>query len=126
MIPAKYNLTILQGSSFQRWFALKTPAGTVMNLATTGGGYTIGKATIRDRIGGNVMLQLTTAGGGVSLTYAADANGTFWSGYIQANAAQTAVLVPWGRGVWDLEISNGTHTYRIFEGYATLSPEVSS
>jgi hypothetical protein len=125
MVPARYDLTVLQGSTLQRRFALRDPNGNTLNVMTAGAGYTIGKATIRDKIGGTVILELTTANGGVSLIYEVDSNGVFWSGFIYAPAEVTAALSDWGDGIWNLEISDGLHTYRIFEGTAKLSPEVS-
>ena len=126
-IPAVYDLTIIQGADTQRWFALKTPAGEVMNLATTGDGYTIGVATLRDQYGGDLLIDppLTTANGGVSLTYEADANGTYWSGYIAISAAMSEGLTDWGDGVWDLEISDGVHVYRVVKGQCFLDPSLS-
>ena len=125
-IPAIYDLTIIQGADTQRRFALRTPAGTVMDLATTGDGYTIGTAAFRDEYSGDLLFdQLTTDNGGVSLTYEADANGTYWSGYIAVTAAISSGLTDWGDGVWDLEISDGLHVYRIAQGQCFLDPSVS-
>ena len=80
-IPAIYDLTIIQGADTQRRFALRTPAGTVMDLATTG--------------------------------------------YIAVTAAISSGLTDWGDGVWDLEISDGLHVYRIAQGQCFLDPSVS-
>ncbi len=121
-------MTIIQGSTNQFWFALRNTAGATMNLATTGDGYTIGAATFRDQYGGDLVITppLTTANGGVSLVYEADANGVYWSGYIAIPASATIGSDNWGDGVWDLEISDGVNVYRIFQGRCTLSPEVST
>lgn len=87
------------------------------------GGYTIGRLTVRDEYGGTAQLELTTANGGVSLTYQADADGAFWSGYLYASATTTTALTEWGDGVYDFEISNGVDVLRVMEGVAVLSPE---
>lgn len=126
MIPARFDLTFIQGSTLQRWFALKTPAGTVLDLSAVGDGYDTGSLTVRDTYGGTELLSLTTDNSGLDLTYQADSNGTYWSGLITASATQTANLEDFGDGVFDLEISDGLHVYRIIQGVARLSPEVST
>lgn len=123
-LPARYDLTIEQGATLKRWFRLVYPDGTVVNLATPG--YTTGRLTIRDEYGGTEILALTTANGGVSLTYEADADGAFWSGFIYASAASTAALDDWGDGVYDLEISDGLDVIRVLQGVARLSPEATT
>ncbi len=122
-LPERLDLTVYAGATLKRWFRLTYPNGAIVNLATAG--YTIGRLTIRDAYGGTVQLALTTANGGIDLTYQADADGVFWSGAIYASAAATAALVDWGEGIFDLEIDNGSDVIRILQGVATLSPEAS-
>jgi len=122
-LPERYDLTINAGATLKRWFRLTYPDGAIVNLATVG--YTIGRLTVRDVYGGAVQLALTTANGGIDLTYQADANGVFWSGSIYTSPSATAALVDFGDGVYDLEIDNGSDVIRVLEGIATLSPEAS-
>lgn len=42
---------------------------------------------------------------------------------LMLTATYTAGLTPWGRGVYDLELVNGTVVTRLYEGLAYLSPE---
>ena len=120
-LPERYALTIDQGASLKRWFALKYPDGTIVDLVTAG--YTIGRLTVRPAYDDDPVLSLTTDNGGVVLDYQADADGTYWSGYLFASATATAALTEFGEGVFDLEISNGTDVIRVMQGPATLSPE---
>lgn len=123
-LPERFDLSIAAGATLKRWFRLTYPDGAIVNLATAG--YTIGRLTVRDVYGGTEQLVLTTANGGVDLTYQADANGVFWSGNIYASAAATAALVDFGDGVFTFEIDNGSDVIRVFEGIATLSPEATT
>ncbi len=122
-LPERYDLTVVAGATLKRWFRLTYPDNSIVNLATAG--YTIGRLTIRDVYGGTEQLVLTTANGGIDLTYQADANGAFWSGAIYASAAATAAMVDFGDGIYDIEIDNGSDVIRILQGVATLSPEAS-
>lgn len=120
-LPERYALTIEQGASLKRWWACVYPDGTVADLATAG--YTIGRLTVRPAYDEDAVLNLTTDNGGVVIDYQADADGTFWSGYLYASASSTASLTEWGDGVFDLEISDGADVIRVMQGPATLSPE---
>ena len=124
MIPARYDLTIHQGATLQRWYRLQYPDGSTADIEDAG--YNVAALHVRNEYGGDLILSLTTFNGGVSITYQADADGVFWSGYIYADAATTAALEDWGEGVYDLEITDGTHTHRIIEGIARLSPEATT
>ncbi len=123
-LPQRFDLTLYQGSTMKRWFALRYPDGTIVNLAPTG--YTTGRLTVRNVYGGDQILSLTTANGGIDLTYQADANGAFWTGSIFASAATTAIIQDFGHGVYDFEISNGSDVIRVMQGVATLQPEAST
>ena len=124
-LPEQYTLRIEQGATLKRWFALQYPDGTIANLATAGTGYTSGTLKIRPTYADEPVLILTTDNGGVNLTYQADANGRYWSGYIFCAASATAELAPWGDGVFDLEVSDGFDVVRILQGRAWLSHEAS-
>ena len=84
MTPSYFPLVIQQGATLGVWFALKQPNGTIANPLTTGGGYSIAKLQIRDKSAsdsGTVLLELTTANGGITLGALTDANGASQSGY---------------------------------------------
>lgn len=123
-LPARYDLTIQQGATLKRWFRLNYPDGTIVDL--TAAGYTAARLTVRDQYGGDAVLTLTTANGGISVVQEADANGAQWSGYLYASPATTAALTDWGDGIFDLEIDNGSDVIRVIEGIATLSLETST
>jgi hypothetical protein len=121
MLPARYDLTIHQGATLQRWFKLQYPDGSIADLSSEG--FADGYLTVRDAYGGDALLVLTTDNGGIDLTYQADADGVYWSGYIYASAVATGALEDWGDGVYDFEITDGFNVHRIMQGYAWLSPE---
>ena len=89
-------------------------------------GYDTARLTIRDEYGGDEIVALTTANGGVSVVQEADADGAEWSGYVYLSAASTAALTDFGEGVFDLEIDNGSDVIRVLQGVATLSPEATT
>lgn len=122
-LPERYDLTIEQGATLKRWFALTYDNGQIVDLAEAGDGYTIGRLTVRDEYLGEEILTLTTANDGIDLTYQADANGAYWTGFFYCSAATTAALEPWGDGVYDFEVSDGSDVIRVMQGSAVLSPE---
>ena len=129
MEPHRYDLTIVQGATFYLPFAIEATDGSTYDLATVGDGYTIGRAHLRDDYasnGGELLLTLTTDNGGVVIDAFTDADGYDWSGYLFASATATAALTPWGEGVWDLEISDGTRVERPLHGVVTLEPEATA
>ena len=123
-LPERYKLTIRQGETLKRWFALRYPDGSIADLAAEG--YTTGRLFVRPDYGEDAVLELTTANGGVVIDYAPDAAGRSWSGYLYASATSTAVLTPWGEGVFDLEVSNGLDVIRVMEGPAVLAQEATT
>ena len=123
-LPERYDLTIEQGATLKRWFRLTYPTGTIVDL--TAAGYDTARLTIRDEYGGDEIVALTTANGGVSVVQEADADGAEWSGYLYLSAASTAALTDWGDGAYDLEIDNGSDVIRVLQGVATLSPEATT
>ena len=123
-LPMNHTLTIEAGASLKRWFALKYPDGSVVNLVAAG--YDVARLTIRDTYGGNAVLSLTTDNGGISVVQEADANGTEWSGYLYASPAATTALEDFGDGVYTMEIDNGSDVIRAFQGVCVLSPEATT
>ena len=126
-LPNYAPLVIQQGATFKFWFALRLANGTIQDPPAIGGGYTIGRLQVRDKVasdGGTLLLELTTANGGVSLGLVTDADGRQWSGFLYASASATAALLPWGDAVYDLEISDGLDVIRVLQGPCILSPEV--
>ncbi len=125
-LPERFSLTINQGETLKRWFAVRLPNGTVANLPTQGSGYTIGRLYVRNAYGGDLLLALTTTNGGIVLGLMTDSQGQQWSGYIYAPASATAALTPWGNGVYDFEISDGSDVIRVAQGDARLSREATT
>ena len=124
-LPERHDIQIDQGATFKYWFAVEVD-GVVQNLATLG--YTIGRLTIKDHYGDDsiVVVQLTTANGGVVISYETSADGLQNSGYWYMSPAATAALEDWGDGVHDFEIDNGSDVIRGLDGTATLNPEAST
>ncbi|MGB3327492.1 MAG: hypothetical protein WBA46_00975 [Thermomicrobiales bacterium] len=128
MLPDYLPITIKQGATFRFWFALNL-SGSVLNPTTTGPGYTYGYCQIRDKPndeGGVVLLELTTANGGMALGSFTDGSGATQSGYLYASPAATAALVGWGDGCYEVRIRDAGNTddICILEGPAVLSPAV--
>ena len=123
-LPERYDLTIEQGATLKRWYALRYPDGSIVDLEAAG--YDTARLTIRDVYGGDAILELTTDNGGVSVVQEADADSEEWSGYIYASAATTTALEAFGEGVYDLEIDNGSDVIRVMQGTAVLSPEATT
>ena len=48
---------------------------------------------------------------------------TLYNLYLLLDAAYTATLVDWGKGVWDLELIDGSYVMRLYQGVARLSRE---
>ena len=124
----RFDFVIYAGADLYVPFKI-TLNGTVLNLATQGDGYDVGRLTVKDTTNGDVQLNLTTDDDTVSLTYFTDSSGT-WSGYWQASAAVTRELVDWGDGQYELVICDGeeeepaTHVEKPFVGFCTLSPRI--
>jgi hypothetical protein len=113
------NLAINQGSTFTRIYQVTDSAGNVLDLT----GVTAA-AKIRDLFTGGSLVQVLTC---VVVT---GVNSTVT---ISLTSAQTAALnVPAATpadvraaniGAWDLELTDGTSTYRFAEGTVALSRE---
>jgi hypothetical protein len=122
-LPERFELIVDQGATLKHWFAIKKPDGTIADLPNEGGGYSTGWLRVRSEYSGTLVLDLTTDNGGVVLGLMMDAQGQLWSGYVYAPASATAVLTPWGDGVFDLDISDGSDVIRIMTGPARLRRE---
>lgn len=113
--PFKVKLTIYQGSTF-RWHAVLkngTPA-----VATNLTGYTA-RLQMRSEIGSsNVLANLTTSNGGITL------GGALGTIDLYMSSADTS-LINWEDGVYDMEFvaPNGDVIRRMY-GTVVVSPEV--
>ena len=113
-----YDLAIVQGSTLTRVFQVQDTNGTIIDLL----GVTAA-AKIRDAFTGSVIVTLTcpvVTGASSTVTVT------------MTSAATAALTVPAGTpadvrvatiGVWDLELTDGTNTYRFAEGVVSLSRE---
>lgn len=102
-------LVVEQGRTLKQYFKITNPlTGTVYDLADTG--YTRGALQVRTAHasdGGELLMDLTTENGGVSIDYIAnDGTGESWSGYIFAMPESTGALLPWNDAVYDLVAIN--------------------
>lgn len=122
-LPERFDITIKQGSAWKIWFACIVD-GVVQNLTTLG--YTTARLTIKDVTGGMILVDLTTANGGVVISYETSTDGLQNSGYWYMSPAATAALTEWGEGQHDFDISNGSDVIPCLTGTATLSPEMTT
>lgn len=136
-LPDAHDTVIEQGKNYKRWFAVvwadavitpgQPPNATQSNVADlVTEGYTVARFTVVPEYGSAPVVDLTAANGEVVLSRVSDGatvNPLWWSGYISMSAAATALLSPWGRGPYELEISNGTDKMALFRGTAVLEQE---
>lgn len=113
--PFKHNITIIQGATLRDVTTWKsgTPAVPVDLTGCTA------RMQVRTRIDDtNVLLNLTTENGGISL------GGTAGTVTIYLSATATAALT-WKSGIYDLEIQFGNgDVRRLMAGSVSVSPEV--
>lgn len=125
---ARFDFDIYQGGELAVWFDIVLPDGTIADPPTYGIGYTYAALDIRDKPasdGGVSVLDepLTTDNGGIVLGLVTDADGVEHSGYWWASSADTALLVPWGDGWYDMELGEDPNKQKPFAGIARLIPE---
>lgn len=121
---------IIAGDIFAKPFRRKyTSSGAVINFADHG--MSAARLQIRDKPreqGGVVLVELSTANGGISLGKYTDAMGKEWSGQLYMSGDATEQLVGWGDGVYQLKVYDpaypGVNTRTIFWGPVILVPLV--
>lgn len=115
MCCSRYNITILQGATFEIAVSWKNPDGTPVVLS----GYTA-RMQVRGTFASTaVIVEATTANGRITIT---EATGTL---AIKIGPTVTAALAAPATGVYDLElVSAGGDVYRILEGGVRITPEV--
>lgn len=108
----RYDITIEQGSTFELVVEWKDPAGAAINLT----GYTAAMQ-IRRTYGAPVLVSLTSPSGGITIDAAL--------GKLTLTIARstTQTLPAPVQGVYDLEVTTGTTTYRLLEGSVLVTPE---
>lgn len=113
-IPGAYDITILQGATFQLRIVWKDAAGALLDLT----GYTA-RMQIRERVSSTTTLaNLTTENGGITL------GGTAATVDLLLSATQTGAITAL-RGVYDLEVvSAGGVVSRLLAGEVEFSREV--
>lgn len=112
--PARYDFTIFQGATFDRTITWRDGNGQEVNLT----GYTA-RLQVRDRVGGEVLLDLST-GDGITL------GGPAGTIALAISAVDTAAL-RFSQAVYDLELTSaGDEVTRLMQGKVLLSPEVTS
>jgi hypothetical protein len=110
-----YNIVADQGSTFSRTVVWKDPAKKPILLR----GYTA-RMKVRAITGLNVLLELTTENGGISL---GDTDGQI-NLYITDEVMET---IPEGRHLYDLELvapSSNKYVYKILRGNFVVRTEV--
>lgn len=101
-----------------------TSAGLPFNgflYQCTTAGTTSGSAVALDE---TVIGSTTADGTAVWELIGPVSSETVVNAYILLDASYTETLVDWGRGRWDFELVDGSTVFRLFEGVARLSREV--
>ena len=114
--PAKLKFTIYQGATFRKRLTWKGPLPAQTPIDLTG---CTARMQVRPEVeSSTVLLELTTANGGITL------GGV--SGTIELFVSDDAsTLFTWTAGVWDLEIEfPGGDVRRLAQGSISVSPEV--
>lgn len=120
MVQLDDPITIYAGETFFRQFGYATKASAASTAARVDLTGCVLKLQVRERIGAAaVLLELSTANGGIVLTDAA--NGYYALGL---DAADTAAMA-WSKGIGDLEITFADGTVRrVWRAKFVVSPEV--
>lgn len=113
MPAAQVNLLIEQGATFVQQLSWVSGTGEPVNLSGYSARMQI-RASVRSP---DVILELTTENGGISL------GGVTGSVRLQISADQSATLPARG-GVYDLELVQDGIVTRLIEGEVAVSPEV--
>lgn len=112
MPATKHHLKIEKGATLSVVFDVEDTAGTAIDLT----GFA-GRGTIRPSVGSSTTTQALT----VTITTAASGIVT-----VSLTATETAALTAGFVGVYDVEVYSGTVVYRIAEGVAIVSGEVTT
>lgn len=114
--PAKRKLTIYQGATFRKRLTWKGPLPVQMPIDLTG---CTARMQVRHEVESpTVLLELTTANGGITLGGVAGTIELFVSD-------DASTLFTWTAGAWDLEIEfPGGDVHRLAQGSISVSPEV--
>ncbi len=125
----RYPLIIRQGDAltkpFRKRYATGPNAGQVIDYLDHG--VTIARLQVRDRPtsdGGTILLDLSTANGGIVLGKYDDGTGKEWSGYLYAAPSAIANLIPWGDAGYQLKVATqeGAWVKTLFADRAFLIP----
>jgi hypothetical protein len=108
--PGKYNATIWCGATWERTFTWRVD-GTLVNWT----GYTA-KLQVKQYLNDTSVLTLTS-GSGITL------GGSAGTIAVVMSSALTGAVTP-GDYLYDLEVTNGSITYRVLEGKFTFDGQV--
>lgn len=124
-----FTLYIQQGKtltkSFRRRYNSGPYAGQAVDFPAIGATAAILQVRPKSASeGGEVLVELKTTDGGISLTRYTDGRGKQWSGQLYMSAAATKILQPWGDATYELVVYDpaGTWTKTIFHGTCVLVP----
>jgi len=109
--PGTYSRTVYCGATWERTLVWRIN-GTLVNWT----GYNVAKLQVKQHLNSASVLTLTKDNG---LTL----GGSAGSIAITMTAAQTGAVTP-GEYIYDLEVSNGTVTYRVLEGKLSFKGQV--
>ena len=114
MPAGNYDITCDQGATFSRVITWKNSNGTPIDLTN----YTARMQVRANYPSSTVLLDLTTANGGITL------GGALGTITLAATATTTAAIAA-DQYVYDLELITGSNVTRVVEGSFTVTPEVS-
>lgn len=113
MPAGKLDLTIEQGATFRHVLYWTDAADQPVNIT----GYTA-RMHIREHVTSTTaLLQLTTENGRITLVGAEGKITLFLT-------AVDSAAITWSRGVYDLELVNGSEVTRLVQGKVFISKEV--
>jgi hypothetical protein len=104
----RQDITFKQGADWEETWAWVDEAGTLVNTS----GYVV-VIDIRDEPGSTLLLQASTTNGLVTV------------GKVNVPGATTAAVEDFGKGVWDMKITDLTGRIRyLVDGYVRYRPQV--
>jgi hypothetical protein len=114
MAAGKYNLVIEQGSTFRQVFYWKNSDETPINLS----GYTAKLQMRPSQSSTNILLELSTENGGITLT---ELDGKIEL-YLAANVTKN---LTWSTAVYDLELTQSeTEVHKLVRGGVSITKEI--
>lgn len=116
----RQDITFKQGADWEETWAWVDEAGTLVNTS----GYVV-VIDIRDEPGSTLLLQASTTNGLVTVGKVNEGTDNEYNIKVNVPGATTAAVEDFGKGVWDMKITDLTGRIRyLVDGYVRYRPQV--